>query len=223
MTALPYTNFTKGELAPELHARIDTSQYGAGAKRVRNFIIQRYGGLSFRPGFRLVLEADNTDKEIRYVPFQYNIEQSYIMVLEDQTLRLLTKGGAVLEQDLEVTAVTKAINAQVTAAFHGLAVGDRVYFSGLTGMTQLNGLSATVVSVIDANNFTIDVNTTGFGTFIASTGEVRVGAPAPPPAPEPPPPTPAPPPEDPPTTNYEGPGPDYGALPTVPGQELEAY
>jgi hypothetical protein len=213
MSFLPFTNFTKGELAPELQARIDTNQYGAAAKRVRNFLIQRYGGLAFRPGFRLVAEADDVDEELKYVPFQYNIEQAYIMSLGDERMRLLASGGVVLEQTIEITALTNAAEAQVTAAFHDYAVGDRIYFSGIVGMVELNGQSAIVSSVMDPDNFTIEHDTRDYGVFVSSDGDTRVGAPPAPPAPEPPPPAPTPPPEPPPTTGGGGSGGDTGELP----------
>jgi hypothetical protein len=203
MTTLPFTNFTKGEIAPELQARIDTGQYGAAAKKVRNFIIQRYGGLSFRPGFRVVGEVDNVDKNIRYAAFQYNVEQSYVMALEDENMRLLAGGGFVIEENLKITAITKEATAKVTAAYHDYEVGDRIYFDGIEGMIELNDRYARVTAVVDTDNFRIDVNTTGFGTFVSSDGTVR-GAPPTPPPPDPPPPTPPPPPPDPPPVTGTG-------------------
>ena len=210
MSTLPFTNFTKGELAPELQARIDTSQYAAGAKRVRNFIIQRYGGLSFRPGFRLVAEVDDAAKTTRYFPFQYNMEQSYVAALEDENMRLLVGGGVVIEENIEITALTKEVNAQITVLFHDYSIGDRIYFSGIEGMTELNGQSALVASVIDVDNFTVDHDTSGYTDFISSDGSTRVGAPAAPPTPEPPPTPPTPPPAPPPTTGGGGSGRDTG-------------
>lgn len=188
---IPLTNFTKGELSPELQARIDTDQYGAGAKKIRNFIIQRYGGLSFRPGFRLIAEVDDVTKNVRYIPFQYNMEQAYIMALEDQRMRLLTQGGMVAEDNLKITAITKAVNAQVTAALHGYAIGDRIFFSGVEGMTEINGQSAKVLQLVDQNNFIIALDTSNYSTFVASDGAVRTIAADPLPAdpalpPEPP-------------------------------------
>ncbi len=203
MTMIPFTNFTKGWISPELQARLDTNQYAAGAKKVVNFIIQRYGGLSFRPGFRLVGEVDDVTKNIRYIPFQYNLEQAYIMAVEDQKMRLLAKGGFIAEENIKITAISKAVNAQVTAALHSYVVGERIFLSGIVGMVELNGRSATVVSVIDANNFTININTTGYTTFVSSDGTARTASPpAPPPDPTPPPPPPAEPP--PPTTTDSG-------------------
>jgi hypothetical protein len=224
MSTLPFTNFTKGELAPELQARIDTSQYAAGAKRVRNFIIQRYGGLSFRPGFRLVAEADDVDEVIKYIPFQYNIEQAYIMSLGDERMRLMTAGGVVLEQNLEIVSLTNAANAQVEIPFHEYEVGDRIYFYNVVGMDEINGRDALVVSVQDADNFTIDLDTTNFGVFVSSDGDTRSGPPAPPPVPppEPPPPAPTPPPDPPPTTGGGGTGGGIGDLPRQ-GGGLEQF
>lgn len=212
MSVLPFTNFTKGELSPELQARIDTSQYGAAAKRVRNFIIQRYGGLAFRPGFRLVAEVDDVAKITRYFPFQYNMEESYVMALEDENMRLLTGGGVVIEQNLKITAITKEVNAKVTAAYHGYSVGDRVYFTGIVGMTELNGQDAIVTLINGTNQFTIDLNTSGYTDFISSDGDVRSGAPTPPDPPEAPPPPPAPVPDPPPVTGGGGTGTDIGGI-----------
>lgn len=201
MPTLPITNFSKGELAPELQARIDTSQYQAGAKRMRNFIIQKYGGASFRPGFRYVGECDTIDSTPRYIPFQFNIEQAYVMVLDEQFMRLIALGGMVVEpvddahpsDDMLITAITKAVQGQVTAAYHAYEVGDVVYFKGITGMTELNGRQAKVVEVVDANNFKIDIDTRLFGAFVSSTGVARSGAPTPTPTPTPPPVPPNPP------------------------------
>jgi len=207
---IPFTNFTKGWISPELQARLDTSQYAAGAKKVVNFIIQRYGGLSFRPGFRLVGEVDDVTKNIRYIPFQYNLEQAYIMALEDQKMRLLAAGGFIAEENITITAITKAANAQVTAAFHAYSVGDRVFLRGIVGMVELNNRVATVASVIDANNFTINVNTVSYGTFISSDGTARTGAPTPPPTPPAPPPVPPAQPAPPATTGSGGSGGSIG-------------
>lgn len=222
MTLIPFTNFTKGEIAPELRSRIDTNQYGAAAKKVRNFIIQRYGGLAFRPGFRLVGEVDNKDWNVRYIPFQFNIEQSYVMALDHHGMRLLAHGGFVVEDNLKITGITKAVNAQITVAHHGYTNGERIYLSGIGGMTQLNGRYARVVNVLDVNNFTIDIDTTNFGTFTSSTGITRTAPPAEPtPAPSPPPePTPEPPPPE--TTDSGGSGGGAGGL-VLDGAQLQVH
>lgn len=61
-----------------------------------------------------------------------------------------------------VTAITQASPAQVTSAAHGLQVNDLVILTNITGMQQLSSLPFEVLAVIDANNFTISIDTSGF-------------------------------------------------------------
>ena len=60
-----------------------------------------------------------------------------------------------------ITAITRANPGQVTAAAHGYNNGDTISIAGVGGMTQVNGQSFTI-AVVDANNFTIGVNTTAY-------------------------------------------------------------
>lgn len=61
---------------------------------------------------------------------------------------------------------TQAASGVVTSTSHPFKVGDVVYFTGIVGMTQLNGCFATVTA-ITTNNFTIDVNTSGYTAWSA--------------------------------------------------------
>lgn len=203
MPRLAITNLSKGEFAPELYGRVDIPQYGAGTKQSRNFLIQRYGGQAFRPGFRFAGEVDDPDGTYRLMSFQYSIDQAYIELLGDEQMRVLAEGGFVLEEDLKIVSATKAAQIVIEVPFHDYVVGERVWIDGISGMTELNNRFATVVAVPDANHVTLDVDSTAFGALTDSTGVVRVGAPAAPPAPEAPP--AAPPAEpDPPTTGTPG-------------------
>ena len=67
-----------------------------------------------------------------------------------------------------ITAVTQAAEAQISVATHGLSVGDRVRIKSITGMTELNDWTATVLSTPTAGTFTIDVDTTGFTAYSAN-------------------------------------------------------
>lgn len=199
------SNFARGEFGPELYGRVDVPQYAAGAKRIRNFIIQRYGGASFRPGLRFVHELDAT-KTYRLIPNQYSIEQAYVLVMGDERMNVAANGGMILEEDLKIVSATNGANITIEVPYHAYEVGDEIYFTGNEGMDELNGRFAVVTAVPDANHVTFAINSTGFGALTNSTGIVRSGAPTPPPAPEPPPPTPTPPPPPPPTTGGGGGG-----------------
>jgi hypothetical protein len=191
-------NFSKGELSPELEGRFDLSAYQVGLRRGRNVKIRRTGGVSKRMGTRYV--ATSLSSVARLFPFQFSDEQGYALEFGQAYMRPLALGGAILEDGLKITAITKSANAQVTSAFHGYEVGDQVYLVSddpeTFGMHEILDRWLTIVTVIDDDNFTVDIDSTGFSTFGSDTGTVRVGAPPAPPAPPvvPPPATPPEPP-----------------------------
>lgn len=190
-------NFSKGELSEELIARVDVPSYNAGTKRARNVVILKYGGLTKRLGTRFIAEAWNGDEPVRLFPFQFSLTQAYALELGQGYMRPAARGGLVLETPLKITAITKAANAQITAALHGYSIGQQVYFSGNEGMTEINGRFGIVQAVIDENNFTVNIDSRLFSDFTGSTeGQVNITPPADPPpttTPDPTPPDPTPP------------------------------
>lgn len=68
--------------------------------------------------------------------------------------------GSLGSSNGQITAITQATYAQVTSANHGLLVNQIVVITNVSGMIELNGNQYTVVAVIDANNFTIGVDST---------------------------------------------------------------
>jgi hypothetical protein len=64
-----------------------------------------------------------------------------------------------------ITAITKANPCQVTLNSHGFSTGDFVNITGAGGMAQVNGITFQI-TVIDANNFTLDgINSTAYTTY----------------------------------------------------------
>lgn len=74
------TNFSAGELAPDLVGRSDTEQYQNGAKSLLNRRVKIAGGTSRRPGSWL--EARNAGAS-RIEPFVVNSTTKYILVFGD--------------------------------------------------------------------------------------------------------------------------------------------
>ena len=69
---------------------------------------------------------------------------------------------------IPISAITQANPGNVTTSIpHGFVNFDRVTFSGINGMVQLNGQTATV-SVISPTNFNININTTAYGAYTNS-------------------------------------------------------
>ncbi len=86
------TSFAAGELAPELLGRGDLRAFENGARRLRNVFLQPTGGVTRRPGLRHVATLPGA---ARLIPFEFNTEQTYLMVLTDGALRVF-QGDAVV-------------------------------------------------------------------------------------------------------------------------------
>ena len=78
-----------------------------------------------------------------------------------------------------ITGVTKANPAVVTATAHGLVAGNKIWISGVGGMTQLNNKPYIVGTVLSANTFQLksysgsNLNTSsGYSTY-TSGGTIR--------------------------------------------------
>lgn len=164
MTVYPIqANFSRGELSPRLHARIDIDYYKAGLKTCTNFTALRQGGLRKRPGFQMVKEVKDSTKKVRLIPFIFSIVQAYFLEFGEGYMRPLVNGGIITTGGGTPTAITKANPAVVTHTGHGMTSGQ-VYVTGLGGMVEMNNREFTL-TVIDANSYSLNVNSTGFTTF----------------------------------------------------------
>lgn len=179
--ALP--NFSKGEIGPELYGRMDTGQYSAGLKLARNWIVEKYGGISFRPGTRIVGKWDDPSQPLRLLPFQFSIDQAYLLAMGQGIMRPIANGGFVIEQNTKITAITLGTTTALTVPFHGYSVGDRVFLNGIAGTIELNGRFAEVLTVPDADTITINIDSTGMTPFVSSDGTLNSAPPPPPPPP----------------------------------------
>jgi hypothetical protein len=200
---VPQVNFSKGEIGPQLYGRFDVDTWGSALKQARNVIILKYGGLTKRPGHRLVAEVLDPSAPVRIIPFEFSDEQTYALELGQGYMAPIALGGRVLDTELAITDITSADNAKITAALHAYTVGKWVFLQGIAGNmgARLNGRFWKVTGVEDANNFTINASTTGLLFTSAVGGITRVAPPPPPPPPPvvtPPPPAPDPPPTSPP-------------------------
>lgn len=68
-----------------------------------------------------------------------------------------------------ISGISKAANAVVTfsGSSGSFSSGQTVYFSGVSGMTQINGVRGKIVSQ-SAGSITVDINSTAFSTWTSS-------------------------------------------------------
>lgn len=80
------TAFNAGEWSPLLWSRTDLARHGAACRRLENFLPLPQGAASRRPGTRFVAATRN-DAPARLVPFEFSVEQAYVLELGDRCLR----------------------------------------------------------------------------------------------------------------------------------------
>ena len=101
-----FTNFTAGELSPRLDARTDVSKYFNGCKKLQNFLVHPHGGATRRPGTQFVREVKNSAHAARLIPFEFNVEQTYILEFGDEYFRIHKDGGTVVDGSSNPIEVT---------------------------------------------------------------------------------------------------------------------
>jgi hypothetical protein len=167
--SVPQTSFVGGEFAPTLYARTDIQKYPTALRKMLNFYPHAHGGASNRGGTQFVGEAKYKDRYCRVVPFQFSVVQSYMLEFGHNYIRFYKDGGRIVENDVSISAITKAAQGVVTANAHGFVNGNWLILY-VEGMTELYG-KIVVVSDKDANTFKMKdvdgnyIDTTNFTTF----------------------------------------------------------
>ena len=164
------TNFKSGEISPRLEGRIDLQKYNEAAQTIQNMIVYPSGGATRRPGTYFAGRSKDGGK-VRLMNFEYSDEQAYVLELGANYIRFYKDGGILTETTISITDVTAANPGVVTATAHGFSNGDRVFISGVGGMTEINNLEFTVANVT-ANTFELSGVDTSAYTAYTSGGSV---------------------------------------------------
>jgi hypothetical protein len=160
------TNFQAGELSPRLEGRIDLQKYNAGAQTLQNMLAFPQGGITRRPGTYYAGSSKDGGK-VRLINFEYSDEQAYVLEFGANYIRFFKDGGILTEATKSITGATAANPVVITAASHGYSNGDRVYITGVTGMTEINNREFTVANVT-TNTFELSgVDGSGFSAFVS--------------------------------------------------------
>jgi len=139
------TNFQSGEFSPRLEGRIDLQKYSSGAQELSNMLVFPQGGATRRPGTYYAGTSKDGGK-VRLIPFEFSDEQAYILEFGANYIRFFKDGGILTEATTNITGATSANPVVITANAHGLSNGDRVFISGVGGMTEINNREFTVAN-----------------------------------------------------------------------------
>lgn len=73
-----------------------------------------------------------------------------------------------------ITAITNASNGVATSAAHGFTTGDWIMFNAMSSMVELEDVYAQI-TVLDADTFQLNINTTSFSAFTSGGTAIRYG------------------------------------------------
>jgi hypothetical protein len=73
------TNWTSGELSPQIEGRVDIDKYGNGAATLNNVFVRVFGGAYRRPGSYFAEVTKLSSAPVRLLPFSFSNIQSYII------------------------------------------------------------------------------------------------------------------------------------------------
>ena len=105
-TSAILTNFTSGIYSPKLYGRVDLSKYFNACRTIENMIVYPQGGASRRFGTVYVADCKASATEARLIPFQFNVEQAYMMEFGKEYIRFFKDNGTILSglTALEITS-----------------------------------------------------------------------------------------------------------------------
>lgn len=109
-TQVLQTNFTAGELSPQLEGRTDLAKYFNAAKTIENFYVLPYGGAKRRAGSRFVAETKYSAKKSRLMSFQFSTTQAYIIEIGDFYMRFYKDRGVIVKTTGDTDAWLTATN-----------------------------------------------------------------------------------------------------------------
>jgi hypothetical protein len=166
------SNFSGGEISPLMHGRIDAPIYKKSVAKMENFIATPQGPVQYRNGSVFVTNT-RLNQPAFLLPFNFSDQQTYVVECTPLKMRFYTNNAIVTGNDTLISAITNANPGSVTDTAHGYSTGDVVTINNVQGMTQLNGNNYTITK-IDANTYTIGVDTTAYGTYTGSGKATQV-------------------------------------------------
>lgn len=166
-------SFNAGELSGLLLGRQDVDKYASGLFVCLNAVPLVQGAWTRRPGTAYLHQCKHNGKLARLIPFQYSTTQTYILEFGEQYIRFFTSHGILTATGQSITGISKTNPAVLTySGADTYANGDRVFVSGVVGMTQVNSREFKVANVnTGANTFELqdsdgnNVNGTGYDTY----------------------------------------------------------
>ena len=106
-------SFASGELSPRLMGRTDSPKYATGCEVMENFMALPHGGAKRRGGTRFINEVKNSAHTTRLIPFEFSVDQTYVLEFGNNYIRFYTNGGQVQANSAAYEITTTYTHSQV--------------------------------------------------------------------------------------------------------------
>ena len=106
-------SFASGELSPRLMGRTDSPKYASGCEVMENFMALPHGGAKRRGGTRFINEVKNSAHTTRLIPFEFSVDQTYVLEFGNNYIRFYTNGGQVQANSAAYEITTTYTHSQV--------------------------------------------------------------------------------------------------------------
>lgn len=174
------TAFVAGEISPELYGNVSLEKFSVAATTMRNMAVSFKGGTFSRPGTKyclMSLTSYTSGFQPRVMRYQFNTQQGFSLEAGAGYFRFFQNGAPILETEYNISLITRAGTAVVTAPGHNFSNGDWVRVALVNGMTQVNNRYFLVTGV-SGSSFNLQslflgtgINSTGYSPYV-SGGEV---------------------------------------------------
>lgn len=168
VTAAPIkTSWNAGEWSPLLDGHIALERWADSSRLLQNLIALKQGPATRRGGTRFVKEVKDSTEDTALIPFEFNVDQEYMIEAGDQYFRFYTANSPIVETAQAITGITKANPAVVSYTGADPANGKEVYIKDVAGMTEVNGKFFIVANVnTGANTFELSgIDSTNYTTY----------------------------------------------------------
>jgi hypothetical protein len=146
MATISQRSFTGGEITPSLYARTDFVKYQTSAKKIKNFIPLKYGGVSNRAGLEFLAQAGVYDSAVRLIPFDIGLGISYVLEFGHEYMRVYSDGEQVTYGDGTISGFS----------WTGSVVTHSGVFLGASNEVVLSGFNGALGNILNGRNFRIN-------------------------------------------------------------------
>ncbi len=105
------TNFTSGEVSPQIEGRVDIAKYQNSCATLNNVFVRVFGGAYRRPGTYYAATTKLSTNITRVIPFQFSTTQAYVIEAGHQYFRFFKDSGVLLSTNpVEITTAYTSSN-----------------------------------------------------------------------------------------------------------------